>query len=285
MKVLVTGVAGQLGYDVMEVLKERQVRAIGADLAEFDITNLEATEKFIRKAAPDVIVHCSAYTAVDRAEDEVELCRRVNVEGTKNIAKVCAEIDAKLIYISTDYVFSGISEKAYEVDDQVDPVNVYGKMKLAGELAVQEHLKRYFIVRTSWVFGENGNNFIKTMLRLGKGHEEVRVVSDQIGSPTYTADLAILLCDMLSTEKYGIYHATNEGFCSWADFAEEAFRQAQMPVKVVRIESKAYPTKARRPMNSRLSKEKLVQSGFKRLPYWQDAVKRYMAKVSLISDI
>lgn len=279
MKVLVTGAAGQLGYDVMKVLQERKIEAVGTDLEDFDITDAGATENFITAAAPDVIVHCSAFTAVDKAEDEVEICRNVNVKGTENIARVCSELDAKMIYISTDYVFSGMETQPYEVDDVTDPVNVYGQMKLSGELIVRHFLKKYFIVRTSWVFGKNGSNFIKTMLRLGKDHAEVRVVSDQIGSPTYTADLAILLCDMLTTEKYGVYHATNEGFCSWADLAEEAFRQAQMPVKVVRIKSEAYPTRAKRPMNSRLSKEKLAQNGFKRLPHWQEAVKRYIQEV------
>ncbi len=279
MKVLVTGVGGQLGYDVMRELHKRGIDCCGADRAEFDITDYNATYKFITAYAPDAVIHCSAYTAVDKAEDEPELCRTVNAGGTENIAKVCQEIDAKMLYISTDYVFPGNGEAFYNVDDSTAPQNVYGQTKLEGELAVQKLVQKYFIVRISWVFGINGNNFIKTMLRLAETHKELGVVADQIGSPTYTADLAVLLVDMVQTDKYGTYHATNEGVCSWADFAEKIFATARVDVKVNRIVSEAYPTKAKRPKNSRLSKAKLVQQGFGLLPSWQNAVERYIKEV------
>ena len=214
MKILVTGVGGQLGYDVIKELEKRNIECIGADRAEFDITDFEATHKFITNYIPDVVVHCSAYTAVDKAEDELELCYLVNAVGTENIAGICKEIDAKMLYISTDYVFDGTKDGFYEVDDEPNPINVYGKTKLAGEKVVQGILEKYFIVRISWVFGINGNNFVKTMLSLGKERGELSVVADQVGSPTYTADLAPLLVDMIQTDKYGIYHATNEGECS-----------------------------------------------------------------------
>ncbi len=279
MKVLVTGVGGQLGYDVMHELHKRGIDCCGADRVEFDITDYNATHKFITAYAPDAVIHCSAYTAVDKAEDEPELCRTVNAGGTENIAKVCQEIDAKMLYISTDYVFPGNGEAFYNVDDSTAPQNVYGQTKLEGELAVQKLVQKYFIVRISWVFGINGNNFIKTMLRLAETHKELGVVADQIGSPTYTADLAVLLVDMVQTDKYGTYHATNEGVCSWADFAEKIFATAGVEVKVNRIVSEAYPTKAKRPKNSRLSKAKLVQQGFGLLPSWQNAVERYIKEV------
>ncbi len=279
MKVLVTGVGGQLGYDVMRELHKRGIDCCGTDRVEFDITDYNATHKFITAYAPDAVIHCSAYTAVDKAEDEPELCRTVNAGGTENIAKVCQEIDAKMLYISTDYVFPGNGEAFYNVDDSTAPQNVYGQTKLEGELAVQKLVQKYFIVRISWVFGINGNNFIKTMLRLAETHKELGVVADQIGSPTYTADLAVLLVDMVQTDKYGTYHATNEGVCSWADFAEKIFATAGVEVKVNRIVSEAYPTKAKRPKNSRLSKAKLVQQGFGLLPSWQNAVERYIKEV------
>lgn len=273
MKVLVTGVGGQLGYDVVKELEERNVKCIGADKAEFDITDFNASRKFITDYMPDAVIHCSAYTAVDKAEDELDLCHLVNAIGTKNIAKICKEIDAKMIYISTDYVFDGTKKGFYEVDDIPNPINVYGKTKLAGEKAVQEILDKYFIVRISWVFGINGNNFVKTMLRLGKERSELNVVADQIGSPTYTDDLASLLVDMVQTDKYGIYHATNEEECSWAEFAEEIFKVASMDVKVNHITTAEYPTKARRPMNSRLSKASLGQ---KKLPSWKSSLNRFI---------
>lgn len=279
MKILVTGVGGQLGYDVIKELEKRNIDCIGADRAEFDITDFNAAHKFITDCMPDAVIHCSAYTTVDKAEDEPEICRLVNAVGTENIAKICKEIDAKMIYISTDYVFDGTKDGFYEVDDTPTPINVYGKTKLEGELAVQKNIEKYFIVRISWVFGINGNNFVKTMLRLGKEYSELDVVADQIGSPTYTADLAPLLVDMVQTDKYGIYHATNDGECSWAEFAEEIFKVAGMNVKVNHITTSEYPTKAKRPMNSRMSKEKLVDKGFKKLPSWMNALERYIREL------
>ena len=276
MKVLVTGIGGQLGYDVIKELEKRSFDCIGADRAEFDITDFEAAHKFITDYMPDAVIHCSAYTAVDKAEDESELCHLVNAVGTENIAKICEEIDAKMIYISTDYVFDGTKDGYYDVDDIPNPLNVYGKTKLEGEIAVQKILEKYFIVRISWVFGINGNNFVKTMLRLGKERSELNIVADQIGSPTYTVDLAILLVYMIQTEKYGIYHVTNEGECSWAEFAEEIFRIAGMNVKVNYITTAEYHTKAKRPKNSRLSKDKLEEYGIHKLPNWQEAVDAYL---------
>lgn len=278
MKILVTGVKGQLGYDVVKVLEERNIECLGVDIDDFDITDADATSGYIRKYAPNAVIHCSAYTAVDKAEGELELCRKVNVDGPRNIAAVCKEIGAKMIYISTDYVFPGIGDKPYETDDPTGPLGAYGQTKLDGELAVKEILSRFFIVRISWVFGINGNNFVKTMLRLGKERKEINVVCDQIGSPTYTADLAPLLCDMVVTEKYGTYHATNEGYCSWAEFTEEIFKLAGYSTKVIPIPTSEYPTKAKRPLNSRMSKKSLDRAGFKRLPLWQDAVSRYVSQ-------
>ncbi|MEG1413195.1 MAG: dTDP-4-dehydrorhamnose reductase [Acidaminococcaceae bacterium] len=279
MKILVTGVGGQLGYDVLKVLQERQLACLGADLKEFDITSYEAARHFITQYLPDVVIHCSAYTAVDAAEDNVELCQQVNATGTANIARICRELGAKMLYISTDYVFPGSGNAYYEVDSPVAPINVYGKTKLAGEVAVKHWLNDYFIVRISWVFGKNGNNFVKTMLRLGQARSEVSVVADQIGSPTYTADLAKFLCDLVVTKQYGTYHATNEGVCSWAEFAQAIFRQAGLEVQVKPILTVDYPTKAQRPLNSRLSKQKLLDQGFTPLPSWQDALKRYLQEL------
>lgn len=288
MKVFVTGVAGQLGWDVMKDLTMRGYDCIGSDILDkenikqsykyvkLDITDEFTVKKVISEILPEVVIHCSAYTLVDKAEDEPELCHLVNAVGTENIAKICKEIDAKMVYISTDYVFDGTKDGFYEIDNVPNPINIYGKTKLAGEKVVQEILEKYFVVRISWVFGVNGNNFVKTMLHLGKEHNELNVVADQIGSPTYTVDLAQLLADMIQTDKYGIYHATNEGECSWAEFAEEIFKVASMVVKVNHIKTLEYPTKARRPMNSRLAKEKLIDSGFKSLPVWQDALARYI---------
>lgn len=279
MKILVTGVKGQLGYDVIKVLNRRNIECLGVDIDDFDITNFDVTQKFIKNYNPTAIIHCSAYTAVDKAEDNKELCRLVNFQGAKNIALVCKEIDAKMIYISTDYIFPGVGDLEYEINDEVAPLSVYGQTKLEGEIAVKDILNKYFIVRISWVFGKNGNNFIKTMLRLVKEKQEVNVVCDQIGSPTYTADLAVLLCDMVITNKYGIYHATNEGFCSWAEFAQEIFRQANYNTKVNFITTDMYPTKAKRPENSRMSKKSLDLNGFNRLPDWKDALSRYLKEI------
>lgn len=279
MKVLVTGVKGQLGYDVCKELSRRGIEHLGADLEEFDITNKDATHRFIAEYHPDAVVHCSAWTAVDAAEDVPEKVAAVNVDGPRNIASVCKEIGAKMVYISTDYVFPGDGENFYQVDDPTGPSSVYGKTKLGGELAVKELLEQHFIVRISWVFGKNGNNFVRTMLRLAETRDELGVVCDQIGSPTYTADLAPLLCDMIESEKYGTYHATNEGLCSWAEFAEEIFRLAGKQMKVNHILTKDYPVKAKRPLNSRLSKQCLEDAGFHRLPTWQDALARYFTEL------
>lgn len=280
MKVLVTGINGQLGHDVMGELKKRGHEAVGVDIEEMDITDAECVKRVMTQTAPEAVIHCSAYTAVDRAEEEVELCRRVNAEGTKNVAEVCAALDCKLLYLSTDYIFSGEGERPWEPGDQPDPLNVYGLTKFEGEQEIKSRMDKYFIVRISWVFGVNGNNFIKTMLRLGRENGAVRVVDDQIGSPTYTYDLAVLLVDMIETEKYGEYHASNEGICSWYEFAKEIFAAAGMnEVEVTPVSSEEFPAKAKRPKNSRMSKEKLVKNGFNKLPSWQDAVKRYVPLV------
>lgn len=276
MKILVTGANGQLGFDVVKELQKQKIECYGSTRRDFDIVDFEATEKFIKNYMPDVIIHCAAYTGVDKAEDEQKLCYLVNALATENIAKICKKINAKMLYISTDYVFDGTKDGFYEVDDKPNPINVYGKTKLLGEQAVQKILVKYFIVRISWVFGEHGNNFVKTMLRLGKKRKEINVVADQYGSPTYTADLAPLFIEMIQTEKYGIYHATNEGVCSWAEFAEKIFKIASMNVKVNHITTAEYPTKAKRPMNSKLSKEDL---GFNILPRFENALKRFLRKI------
>lgn len=276
MKVLVTGITGQLGFDVVNELTRRNIDTIAAARKDFDLTDEVSTSNFIKAHKPDAVIHCAAYTAVDKAEDEPELAMKVNGTATETIAKVCREIDAKMIYISTDYVFPGDGDTPYEINDKKNPPNAYGQSKLAGENAVINNLKKHFIVRISWVFGVNGKNFVKTMLRLSETKDKLTVVNDQIGSPTYTADLAPLLVDMVQTDKYGIYHATNEGFCSWAEFAAEIFRQSDAKTEVIPVPSSEYPTKAVRPKNSRLSKQSLDSAGFKRLPSWQDAVKRYL---------
>lgn len=279
LKVLVTGINGQLGFDVIKNLNQRNIACMGTTRKELDITNYAQAKKVIEDYMPDAVIHCAAYTAVDKAESEPDLCESVNKSGTETIAKICKQINAKMMYISTDYVFEGTGTQAYEIDDMPNPVCVYGKTKLLGELAVKENLEHYFIVRVSWVFGKNGNNFVKTMLRLAKEHAEINVVCDQIGSPTYTADLAVLLCDMIQTDKYGIYHATNEEYCSWADFAKEIFKQAGLSAKVNAISSEQFATAAKRPLNSRLSKTSLDENNFLRLTSWQDAVSRYIKEL------
>ena len=276
MRVLVTGVKGQLGYDVMNELAKRGYEGVGVDVDEMDITDARKVDEVITKAQVDKVVHCAAYTAVDAAEDNVELCRRVNAEGTENIAKVCKRLDLPMVYLSTDYVFDGEGERPWEPDDERDPLNVYGQTKYEGELAVERNLDKYFIVRIAWVFGVNGKNFIKTMLNLAQNHDTITVVDDQVGSPTYTYDLARLLVDMIETVKYGRYHATNEGLCTWYEFAKEIFRQAGVDVKVVPVTSEQFQAKARRPHNSRMNKDKLEAMGFQRLPSWQDALSRYL---------
>lgn len=278
MKVLVTGVKGQLGYDVVKELEKRGLSAFGTDIDNMDITDPESVNRVIKDVNPDAVIHCAAYTAVDAAEENEELCRKINVQGTQNIAAVCKELDIKMIYISTDYVFNGQGERPWEPDDECAPQSVYGSTKYEGELAVRNTLEKYFIVRIAWVFGINGKNFVKTMLKLAENHDRLTVVNDQFGSPTYTFDLARLLVDMVQTEKYGIYHATNEGFCSWYEFACAIFKEAGIKMEVVPVTSDEYGAKANRPYNSRMSKEKLTANGFERLPAWQDALKRYLVE-------
>ena len=280
MKLLVTGAKGQLGHDIVNECKERNIEVVGVDVEEMDITDTKMVEEVIKGGNFNAVVHCAAWTAVDKAEDEVEACTKVNVEGTKNIANVCKELDIPMMYFSTDYVFDGQGETPWNEYDQRNPLNVYGQTKYEGELIV-EALEKYFIVRIAWVFGVNGNNFIKTMLRLGKERGAVSVVNDQIGSPTYTYDLSKLVVDMIQTDKYGIYHATNEGLCSWYEFACEIFKQAEIDVTVTPVDSNAFPAKAKRPSNSRMSKDMLDKNGFKRLPTWQDALKRYIKEIGV----
>lgn len=277
MKILVTGVKGQLGYDVVNELTGRGMQAVGVDIDEMDITDSASVDRVIREVSPDAVIHCAAYTAVDAAEDHPELCRRVNVEGPRNIARVCRELDIKMLQISTDYVFEGNGDNFWKPGDPCVPQSVYGRTKYEGELAVRELLDKYFVVRIAWAFGINGKNFVKTMLRLGETHDTIRVVDDQFGSPTYTYDLARLLVDMIQTEKYGIYHATNEGTCSWYEFACAIFREAGMGVNVVPVSTEEYGAKAKRPANSRMDNGKLEECGFRRLPPWQDALARYIA--------
>lgn len=311
MKIFVTGVVGQLGHDVMNELAKRGYEGIGSDIAEnytgamdgsavtsmpyvsLDITDADAVKKVITEVKPDAVVHCAAWTAVDLAEDEdkQDKVHAINVNGTQNIASVCKELDCKMVYISTDYVFNGQGEQPWTADcKEYAPLNVYGQTKLEGELAVANTLNKYFIVRIAWVFGVNGKNFIKTMLNVGKTHDRLTVVADQIGTPTYTMDLAVLLADMIETEKYGYYHATNEGgYISWYDFTKEIFRQAvelghaeysEDRLTVVPVTTEEYGvSKAARPFNSRLDKSKLTEAGFTPLPAWQDALRRYLIEI------
>lgn len=284
MKVLVTGVKGQLGYDVANELTNRGHEAIGVDIAEMDITDKVSVDTVISRVHPEAVIHCAAWTTVDAAEDEENIpkVRAVNVMGTQYIADACKKIDAKMVYISTDYVFDGQGTTPWQPDcKDYKPLNVYGQTKLEGEFAVANTLDKYFIVRIAWVFGVNGKNFIKTMLNVGKTHDTVRVVNDQIGTPTYTYDLARLLVDMIETDKYGYYHATNEGgYISWYDFTKAIYRQAGYTTKVVPVTTAEYGlSKAARPFNSRLDKSKLVENGFKLLPAWQDALARYLKEI------
>lgn len=307
MRVFVTGVNGQLGHDVMNELNKRGYEGLGSDIAEcysgvadgsavttmpyvsLDITDEEKVKKVIEEYKPDAVVHCAAWTAVDMAEDDdkVEKVRAINADGTKYIAEACKKIDSKMVYISTDYVFNGQGERPWQPDDKnYEPLNVYGQTKLEGELNVSGILDKYFIVRIAWVFGLNGKNFIKTMVNVGKSHDEVRVVNDQIGTPTYTLDLSVLLVDMIETDKYGYYHATNDDngeYISWYDFTKEIYRQAGMNTKVIPVSTEEYGlSKAKRPFNSRLDKSKLIENGFKPLPSWKDALGRYLKDADLI---
>lgn len=279
MKILVTGYNGQLGYDVVKELNSRSVECRGVDREDFDITDRDETVGYICDYAPDAVIHCAAYTAVDRAEDDEENCRKVNADGTENIAVACEKLRAKMLYVSTDYVYGGDGEAPFETDSPTNPKNVYGITKLEGEKAVMKYIDKFFIVRTSWVFGINGSNFVKTMLRLGDEKESLNVVCDQVGSPTYTPDLARLICDLIVTEKYGIYHGTNENFCSWAEFAAEIMKLGGKKTVINPVPSSEYPTKAERPHNSRLSKKCLDEAGIKRLPTWQDALKRFLKEM------
>ncbi len=285
MKILVTGVKGQLGYDVIRELKARgYTNYLGIDKNELDITDEEKVFKFIKEYQPDVVIHCAAWTQVDKAEENKDLVYKVNALGPKYIAEACKEINAKMVYISTDYVFDGLGNSPFEIDSPKKGLSIYGNTKSQGEDFVISELAKYFIVRISWAFGINGNNFVKTMLKLASlGKVELNVVCDQIGSVTYTKDLAQLLCDMIETEKYGIYQATNEGYISWAEFAEEIFKQTNKNVKVNYVTTKEYkklvPNQADRPLNSRMSKLSLDQNGFKRLPTWKDALKRYLKEI------
>lgn len=280
MKIIVTGAKGQLGSDVVLQLNKIGAEAVEADLPELDITDGDAVENFIAQSGADGVIHCAAYTNVDTAETERGICRKINVEGTRNIARSCEKHGIKLIYISTDYVFSGEGTEPFEVDCPEVPCNYYGESKLEGEKAALAECSKCFVVRISWVFGENGKNFVKTMLRLAKERDEITVVCDQIGSPTYTKDLAKLLCQMISGEKYGIYHATNEGFCSWAEFAQAIMEYSGSSTKITPISSAEYKSVAVRPANSRLSKAALDTNGFERLPHWQDALKRFLENLN-----
>lgn len=302
MKFFVTGVNGQLGHDVMNELHSRGHEGVGSDIQDvysgvadgtavttmpyvkLDITDANAVREVISKVKPDAVIHCAAWTAVDLAEEKEDLVRKVNVDGTANIANVCKELDCKMLYLSTDYVFNGLGDKPWDPDcKDYAPLNVYGQSKLDGELAVSKTLEKYFIVRIAWVFGVNGKNFIKTMINVGKTHDAVKVVNDQIGTPTYTLDLARLLVDMCETQKYGYYHATNEGgYISWYDFCVEFYKQYGLKTKVIPVTTAEYGlSKAKRPFNSRLDKSKLVKNGFKPLPTWQDAVKRYLSQAKI----
>ena len=280
MKIIVTGSKGQLGSDVVTRRCEIGAEAVEADLSELDITDPEAVEGFISQSNADGVIHCAAFTNVDAAETERELCRKINVDGTRNIAQACRKQGIKLLYISTDYVFSGEGTEPFETDTLPSPCNYYGVTKHEGEIAAMNECERCFVVRISWVFGENGRNFVKTMLRLAKERAEISVVCDQIGSPTYTKDLAKLLCEMIKTEKYGVYHATNEGFCSWAEFAKTVMEYSGTDTKILPIGSAEYKSVAVRPANSRLSKKSLDENGFDRLPRWQDALKRFLSNIN-----
>ena len=282
MSIVVTGIRGQLGHDIVNELISNGYRDIVAiDIEHLDITKATDVEAFFKENKPSVIIHCAAYTAVDNAEDNEEIAMNVNVQGTKNLVLEAEKYGAKLLYISTDYIFDGENMEPYEIFDLPNPLSIYGKSKYLGELETIKY-SRHFIIRISWVFGKNGKNFVKTMLKLGNEMDSLSVVSDQVGSPTYTYDLAKLVLEIVNTEKYGIYHATNEGFCSWYDFAKEIFKLTNNNIYVNPISSNQYVTKAKRPMNSRLSKASLIENGFQQLPHWKDALKRYLKEIEVI---
>lgn len=276
MRIIVTGAKGQLGSDVMQRLSEIGAEAIGADIDRLDITDEKAVDLFFKESHADGVIHCAAYTNVDLAESQKEICRKINADGTRNIAAACEKYGMKLLYLSTDYVFDGRGTEPFETDSPKAPCNFYGETKLEGETEAARLCKRLFIVRISWVFGENGKNFVKTMLRLAAERSEISVVCDQTGSPTYTKDLAVLLCEMISGCKYGVYHATNEGICSWAEFADKIMELSKSETKIIPIPSSQYKSAAVRPANSRLSKSSLDRNGFSRLPHWEDALQRFL---------
>lgn len=274
--IAVTGINGQLGYDIVRELRKRNISCMGTGRADLDITDKDAVLRYFDKVNPDAVIHCAAYNSVDKAESDIRNCRLVNVGGTENIVLACKKTDAKMMYFSSDYVFDGEKDGEYEIYDKKNPLGVYGGSKADAEEIIVRNISKYFILRISWAFGINGNNFVKTMLNSSETKSEINVVSDQIGSPTYTKDLAVLVCDMIGTEKYGIYHATNEGFCSWTEFAQKIFEYAKKKTTVNSVLSMEYRAAAIRPLNSRLSKSSLDSAGFSRLPNWKDALKRYM---------
>ena len=276
--ILVTGSTGQLGSDVVKELLKRGYSTLSPNRSELNLCSEDNIRNYILNSNCEAIVHCAAYTQVDKAEDEKDLCIKINATATKHIAKCAKIFDIPMIYISTDYVFDGTKDGKYTENDETNPINIYGESKLAGEKYVQEILDKYYIVRTSWVFNINGKNFIETMLRLSKANNQLSIVNDQIGSPTYTKDLSRLLVDMLETSKYGLYHATNEGYCSWYEFANTIFKLANINIDIKAINSNEYASRAKRPMNSKLSKDKLIEYGFKPLPHWEDALKDYLIR-------
>ena len=279
MRVLVTGYAGQLGYDTIRLLEARGIECRGVDMQDFDLTDGQAVRAYVQAYRPTAIVHCAAYTNVDKAESQPEICAAVNGMGTVNVVRAALSVGAKVVFISTDYVFPGTGDQPWKIDDPYGPQNVYGMSKVQGEDAVRSLMTRYFILRTSWVFGKNGRNFVRTMLRLGKEKKELRVVSDQVGSPTYTKDLARVICDMLPTEKYGIYHVRNEGYISWCDFARMIMQKAGLPCRVLPVASSEYPTPAKRPLNSRLDASRLAEAGFEPMPSVENALDRYLDEI------
>ena len=279
MRVLVTGYAGQLGFDTVRLLEQRGIECRGVDVQDFDLTDGRAVRDYVRTYRPTAIVHCAAYTNVDKAESQPEICAAVNGMGTVNIVRAALSVGAKVVFISTDYVFPGTGDNPWKINDAYGPRNVYGMSKVQGEDAVRSLMTRYFILRTSWVFGKNGHNFVRTMLRLGAEKKEIRVVNDQIGSPTYTKDLARVICDMLPTEKYGIYHVRNEGYLSWYEFAKMIMDRAALPCRVLPVPSSEYPTPAKRPLNSRMDGSKLAEAGFEPMPTVEDALDRYLEEI------
>ena len=276
--ILVTGSTGQLGSDVVKELLKRGYSTLSPNRSEFNLCSEDSIRNYILNSNCEAIVHCAAYTQVDKAEDEKDLCIKINATATKHIVKCAKILDIPMIYISTDYVFDGTKDGEYTENDETNPINIYGESTLAGEKYVQEILDKYYIVRTSWVFNINGKNFIETMLRLSKANNQLSIVNDQIGSPTYTKDLSRLLVDMLETSKYGLYHATNEGYCSWYEFANTIFKLANINIDIKAINSNEYASRAKRPLNSKLSKDKLIEYGFKPLPHWEDALKDYLIR-------